>query len=118
MIVGAACPNLISLFLIFMTATLNSLFQNKAGPNNAEILTVEDEVILRRERERPRRGERDVMQDMERLARHGNSAAAVALAFLQAREGDNFLSPNGPLAGEAIGLVVTLARVENEAFNK
>jgi len=101
-----------------MTATLENLLHLQEGRSNAENLAVEDVDILRRENERPRRGERDIMQDLDRLARHGKSGAAAALAFLQAREGENFLSPKGPLASEAIGLVVTLARVENEAFNK
>lgn len=109
------------LFSYHLAGTLANLLLSQAthNNNNAENnFSAQDEQILSNERARPRRGEHDVMQDLDRLARRGQGTAAAALAFLQAREAGKFLAPNGPLAGEAIGLPVTLARVENEEFNK
>lgn len=59
----------------------------------------------------------EVMLDLRRRAEIGRGSA---LAFLEACSGDKFLSPyaRGPLAGEGIGLPVTLARVESQALNQ
>lgn len=73
-----------------------------------------DEEILRRERDQPIRGTQEVYRDIEYQARSGRFTAS--LAFLDACEGANFLSPQA--SNEGVGLPVTLARVESEDLNQ
>ena len=102
-----------------LTGELNKLL-NKRNSFPINVVNANDDEILAQAMMQPNRTHEEVMLEIRRMADRGSRGSLAALAFLEVCSGDNFLSPHarGPLAGEGIGLPVTLARVESQALNR